>query len=524
MGLGGAAPEQCGVRREAQAELAEQMTAVDPRSPCIVGVAQLVARPADGPAPEPLEMWERTCREALADTRARGDVLAAVESVQIVYCQSWQYDDPPGRLCERLGIAPKQQYYSGIGGTTPQVLVDHAAEAIVNGDLDVAIVCGAEALDTVRRLKKNGEKPQWSFKDPERKPFPFEAPFHPAEVAHEVFQAYTTFALWDVARRAHLGTAPDEHRRQIGELFAPMTKVAAANPHAWFPIERSAEEIVTATPANRMVAYPYTKYSISVMDVDLAGAIVMMSHAAADRLGVPADKRVYLRGWCYATDPVYVAEHDPAWGSPAMRAASAEALRVAGKGIDDIAHLDLYSCFPSSVSFALDALGLSSDDARGVTVTGGLPFFGGAGSDYVTHSIATMVDVLRKEPGTFGLCSGVGMHMTKHVYGVYGTEPPEAAPRPDQQAVQKQLDERAIKTIRDTHTGPATITTYTVLHGRDGSADWGLLVCDVDDTTRCYARTSDADVMAELEASECVGRRVELVTDDKVNRMARWVN
>ena len=265
--------------------------AVDPRSPCVIGVAQMVSRPDDGPAPEPLVMWERTCRDAAADAQASGDVLAAVESVQIVYCQSWQYDDPAGRLCAQLGIEAKHQYYSGIGGTTPQVLVDNAAEAIVDGDLDVAIVCGAEALDTVRRLKKTGEKPQWSHKDPERKPFPFEAPFHPAEVAHEVFQAYTTFALWDVARRAHLGVAPDDYRRQIGELFAPMTTIAAANPYAWFPVERSADDIVTATPENRMVAYPYTKYSISVMDVDLAGAIVIASHEAADRLGVPADRR-----------------------------------------------------------------------------------------------------------------------------------------------------------------------------------------------------------------------------------------
>jgi acetyl-CoA C-acetyltransferase len=484
----------------------------------------MVARPADGPAPEPLAMWEETCRAAVLDAGARGDVLSAVESLQIVYCQSWQYDDPPGRLCERLGIAPKQRYYSGIGGTTPQVLVDNAAEAIVDGDLDVAIVCGAEALDTVRRLKKNGEKPQWSHKDPERKPFPFEAPFHPAEIAHEVFQAYTTFALWDVARRAHLGTAPEEHRRRLGELFAPMTQVAAANPYAWFPVVRSAAELATATPENRMVAYPYTKYLISVMDVDLAGALVIASHEAAERLGVPADRRVYLRGWCYATDPVYVAEHDPTYGSPAMAAASAEAFRVAGCGIDDIAHLDLYSCFPSSVAFALDALGLSAGDARGVTVTGGLPFFGGAGSDYVTHSIATMVDVLRGgESGAFGLCTGVGMHMTKHVYGVYSTTPPSIAPRPDEQAVQKGLAERPVKVIRETYSGPATVATYTVLHGRDGSAEWGLLVCDVDESTRCYARTADPDVLAELEQTECVGRAVELVTgDNNVNGVARW--
>jgi acetyl-CoA C-acetyltransferase len=261
------------------------------------------------------------------------------------------------------------------------------------------------------------------------------------------------------------------------------------------------------------------------MDVDLAGAIVVASHEAADRLGVPAERRVYLRGWCYATDPVYVAEHEPTWASPAMAAASAEALDAADRGIDDIAHLDLYSCFPSSVSFALDALGLASNDSRGVTVTGGLPFFGGAGSDYLTHSIATMVDVLRNDPGSFGLCSCVGMHMTKHVYGTYSTEPPSSAPRPEQQAVQKRLDERPMKVIRDTHSGEATVATYTVLHGRDGGAEWGLLVCDVDDSTRCYARVAHPDLLAELEENECVGCTVELATNDQnVNEVVRWDN
>ena len=303
---------------------------------------------------------------------------------------------------------------------------------------------------------------------------------------------------------------PDDYRRQIGELFAPMSAVAAKNPLAWFPVERSAGELVDATPANRMVAYPYTKYVISVMDVDLAGALIVASHEVADALGVPADRRVYLRGWCYATDPVYVAEHDPTWASPAMAAASSAALRAAGVGIDDVAHLDLYSCFPSSVNLALDALGIRPDDARApFTVTGGLPYFGGAGSDYLTHSIATMVDVLRNDPGAVGLCSGVGMHLTKHAYAAYSTSPGSGpvAP-PDRAGVQAALDARPVKAIRDTATGPATVATYTVLHGRDGSPDWGLAVCALPDGDRCCgegarrrgepARTVDRRRVGEL--------------------------
>ncbi|MGI8663329.1 MAG: acetyl-CoA synthetase [Acidimicrobiales bacterium] len=491
---------------------------VDSRSPCVIGVAQAVSRPADGSAPEPLDSWERVVRAAVADTAATGDVLAAVRSLQVVYCQSWPYDDPAGRLAGRLGIEPPHLFYSGIGGTTPQLLVSDAAEAIVRGDLDVAVVCGAEALDTVRRLKKRGEHPNWSHRDLERKPFPFEAPFHPAEVAHNVFQAYSTFALWDVARRAHLGMTPGEHVGRIGELLAPMTTVAAANPLAWFPIERSARELITPSAENRLVAFPYTKYVISVMDVDLAGAVILASHAAAESLGVPPSQRVYLRGWCYGTDPVYVAEHDPLWASPAMSAASAEALRAACVGIDDVAHLDLYSCFPSSVAFAMDALGLQHDDRRApFTVTGGLPFFGGAGSDYLTHSIATMVEVLRADPGTLGLCSGVGMHMTKHAFGVYSTEPGSSAPRPKARLAAGG----AQRVIAETHEGVVSIATYTVHHGRDGEPTDALLVCDIDSATRCYARSGDVALCRAMEAEEWVGRRVRLVPGPGATNVVR---
>jgi acetyl-CoA C-acetyltransferase len=498
---------------------------VDPRSPCIIGVSQAISRPADAPSPEPLVLWERAVRSAVEDCGARGDVLDAVESLQIVYCQSWQYDDPAVRLCDRLGIEPEHRYYSGLGGTTPQVLVDHAAEAVVRGELDVGLVCGAEALDTVRRLRKAGERPDWSFKPEDKRSFPFEAPFHPAEIAHQVFQAYTTFALWDVARRAHFGVEPDAYRDSMGELFSPMTTIAAANPYAWFPTERSAREVVEATPDNRMVAYPYTKYLISVMDVDLSGALIVASHEAAERLGVPADKRVYLRGWCYGTDAVYVAEHEPTWASPAMAAASAEALSSAGVGIDDVAYIDLYSCFPSSVAFAIDALGLAPDDSRGFTVTGGLPYFGGAGSDYLTHSIATMVGILRSDPGAYGICSGVGMHMTKHVYGVYSAEPADRAPKPDEQGVRQRLDARPRAQILDTFDGDATVVTYTVLHGRDGGPESGLLVCDVEEGVRCYARVADPEMLAELERVECVGRKVRTKTNDSnVNEVTAWVS
>jgi acetyl-CoA C-acetyltransferase len=479
----------------------------DPRTPCIVGVGSRTWHPAetdDAGAPEPLEMWETVVRAAEADSGA--SLLPRLDAVEIVYCQTWQYDDPVGRLVERLRVTPRRRYYSGIGGTTPQVLVQDTAARIARGELDLAVVVGAEALDTQRRYKKRGERYPYSYQPEARSEFPWEAPFHPAEVAHDVFQAWLTFALFDNARRGARGTAPDEYRRELGEQWHRFTRVAAANPEAWFPLERSASEIIDATPTNRMVASPYTKYMISIMDVDMAAAVFLASEGTADALGVPRDRRVYPRGWQYATDPVYVAEHPDLASSPAMRTATTTALADVGIGVDDCAHLDLYSCFGSSVNFMRDALGIGTDDARPLTVTGGLPYHGGAGSDYLTHAIAQMTRVLRSDPGTFGLVTGVGMHMTKHVAGVYSTTPgpvtpPDAAPAP------------ATRPIVDRAEGAATVAACTVAYGGAGTPEWGVAVCELGDGagSRTYARIEDGDLLTDAATGEWTGRRVTLV-------------
>lgn len=469
-------------------------------------------------------MWEEVARAATEDTGAPGGVvLDRMESLDVLFCQSWPYDDPARRLADSLGISPARKRYSGIGGTTPHLLVTNAAAAIAAGQADVGVVVSGEALDTVRRAKKAEERVSWSHRDPEKKPFPFEEPFHPAEVAHSVFQAWLTFAVFDVARRAHLGIDPDDYRRALGELLSPMTAIAEANPHAWFPQRRSAAKLIEPTPANRMVGYPYTKTMVSVMDVDMAAAVVIASDDAADSMGIDPDRRVYLHGTGYSLDPVYVAEHDQMWSSPAMADASREALSSAGIGVDDVGYFDLYSCFGSSLNFACDALGLRTDDARGLTVTGGLPFAGGPGSGYMLHSTAAMVEKLRQDPGAFGMVSGVGMHMTKHAFGVYRSA------RPDEEVVARLAALTAVtdppspapgKTIQDVYSGDAEVAAYTVVHAKGGEPEWALAVCDLPDGRRGYARVEDPAVLTDMEKKEWVGASVRLnAGKDRVNRI-----
>ena len=437
------------------------MVAPDPRAPCIIGVAAQTWHPADvgeGGAPEPLAMWETVARAAAADT-TRPRVLEQLESVQIVYCQTWQYDDAVARLSDRLGVDPQHRHYSGIGGTTTQQLVDATAERMLRGDLDLALITSAEALATQRVYKKRGERFAYSFKPDEKRPFPWESAPDPIEIAHEVFQAWLTFAVFDNARRARYGVGLDAYRDALGEMLAPMSVVAAGNPHAWFPIARSPAEIITPAPDNRMVGYPYTKYAVAVMDVDMAGALIVATHERR--------RRARRTGRSPRVSPrLGVRDRSgPRRRTSRPRELSGHARRER-RGAAGCRCRRRRSRVPRSVlvfrqlaALRGDALGIAPTDARGLTVTGGLPYHGGPASGYLTHSIAAMVERLRADPGAFGLVSGVGMHMTKHVFGCYSTEPSEVRP-PD------RMPTAATMPMVATHEGDARVEAYSVVHGR----------------------------------------------------------
>lgn len=482
----------------------------DPRGLCVIGASQHTVR--DAAAPEPLASWADRAREA---AKGLGDVLAQLDSVQVVFCQTWPYDDPVGRLATELGASPRHRHYSGIGGTTPQELVNRTAAAMARGEMDLALVCSAEALATVRAAKKRGEKLPWSHR--KSTPFPWEPP-HESELAHEVVQAWETFPLWDTARRARLGRSLADDADEAARVMAAMSVVAAANPHAWRPTALDAATVGTATPENRYVGWPYTKHEVAVMDVDMSAALVLATAERADALGVPKDRRLYLSGWAYAEDPESIAERSDMSRSAGMAVAGRHALAAAGVGLDGIDAFDLYSCFPSSVRLGCDALGLALDDPRGLTVTGGLPYAGGPASGYLTHVIASVFERLSAQPGR-ALVTGVGMHLAKHVAAVWSSAPGSAAVASAD--LQPEVDaQQPREPLLTTYTGSGTVCAYTVAHGRDSAPVQGLVVVDTADG-RALARVHDRDLLADAESRELVGEKVELDTDGRRNE-ARW--
>ncbi len=483
---------------------------IDPKSPCIVGISRATWRNA--PVPEPLSMWTSMARDAVSDSGV-ASLLGSVDAIHLVHCMSWTYDRAPQRLAEVLGCSPTFTETSALAGTAGQRMVNSAAERMLRGESEVALIVGGEALSTRRLLQASGQVPPWSYPDPNASPAPVDLDewFSPTEWAHDVIQPSRTFAVLDTARRAHLGVTLKDHANLEGELMSRLNAVAAGNEHAWFPTRRGPSELTTVTNANRMISSPYTKYMVAMMDVDMAAALLVTTHQKADELGIPTDQRVYLRGWSFGRDATHLAARAHLHRSPAMEIASKDALSQAGIGIDDVEHLDLYSCFASSVLFATDALGIDPLGDRELTVIGGLPYHGGPASNYTTHAIAETVLRLRGKKSTFGLVSGVGMHMTKHVWAVYGSDPGSLTP-PDYAELQRKIDRHQDLEVLEELPGPVTarVVGSTVSHDRSGARASALIIADVSPSTRAYARTSDIETMRWLEDEESVGTNVML--------------
>jgi acetyl-CoA C-acetyltransferase len=197
----------------------------------------------------------------------------------------------------------------------------------------------------------------------------------------------------------------------------------APNPHAWFRERRSPEELTTVGPENRLIAFPYPKRMNAIIEVDQAAAVIMTSVGRARSLGIDPSRWVYLRGSADAHDHWLVSARVDYATSPAIRAAGRAALDAAGVGIEAVELFDLYSCFPAAVQIGRDMLGIADDDPRPLTVTGGLPYFGGPGNDYSMHAIARCARrSLTLRPARRAV-TALGWYVTKHAIGV-ATSPP----------------------------------------------------------------------------------------------------
>lgn len=477
------------------------------RRPAIAGIGQIVQRVDDpGDALEPIALMENAIRMAADDAGAP----KLVENLDAIYVPRglWKYGNPGKLLGERLGSPNVHSITGAISGHIVQILLNRACREIAAGRADVIAIVGGESENSKRRLAREGRELHWNEEipgEPDATVGEMKYTRNPGEQDAGIVDATGIFAFCETSLRHSLGETPAAHRDRIAELAHQMSRVAARNPYAWIQREVPADEIRNPTGSNRMVIYPYTKLMTSNISVDQSAALIVCSTEAADRFGVPQGQRVFLRASTEMSHTTTLSERQVLHVHPGQVLAAQRVLELAKKNASDLEHVDLYSCFPFAIQAGAAALGIGTDPVP--SLTGGMTFFGGPFGNYVLHSKATMVDRLRKDPGSTGAIGSVGGAFAHFSYGIYSTEPIDAV-LPEIDDVSDEFAAMKLRPmLQERYAGEADVESYQVLVSHEGPVRISFSAVNADGH-RVWGGSQDRELMdAALDDEELCGRR-----------------
>ena len=447
--------------------------------PVLVGVGQVVERleASDYQTKTAIQLACEAVEAALSDTHSeiRGFISAMTvirtfpdsvpKKLQPFLAPFGWSNNFAGSVADGLGFSDVTVTYSGACGNEPQKWVGRYAQQIAIGEITGAIICGAEAIATMRKAKADGHDLDWSSESS----YPVQDGGMNTDfmvegelIRHGAAVPTSVYPLLEQARRLQRQESSDQYAQHMGELFAPFTEVAANNPYSMSQKRLEPAQIAEVTASNRMVSDPYPKAVIARDWVNQAAAVVIIAEDVADALGICQSQRVYLHGHADSLEKP-VLERSKLAASEAMSRTYDQALACAGKRFDEMDWVDIYSCFPVAVFNVLDHYDLPTVSDRAYTLTGGLPFFGGPGNNYSLHAIASAVDRLRQSPGSFALVGANGGYLSKHSVGVYSTQPCEWRPNANEQ-LQAGLDQIQSVVVETDPSGVFELESYTILY------------------------------------------------------------
>ncbi|HUP73119.1 MAG TPA: hypothetical protein VM282_08720 [Acidimicrobiales bacterium] len=465
--------------------------------PVLIGVGQSIHRDDDDWAgAEPIRLMVDAARNVFADC---GSVPpATIDSIDVLHVQAWRYDDIAGLVGERLGCGAARGTSYPVGGETPLRVLDDVARRIQRGETKCALIIGAESTRAVDRCAKAGGALGWT---PMVKPrTKWQIPDTWRRITDiGVQRAMHIFALYENALRVHEGIALSDAQEESANLWAALSRVAANNPYSWSRDAVDPTTVRTITAANRRVAFPFTKRMTANPFVNQGAALLVTDTATARSLRVPEGQWIYPWGSAGADEPAEVLSRTSFHRSAAVEHAIVRTQELTETTTDDYSFVELYSCFPTMPKLSGRVLGPIKPEAP--TVTGGLSFFGGPGSNYLTHSIAAMALRLR-ESGGLGFIHGVGEMMTKHHALVLGAEPRAGGYASDPNGIVAIAP--AAVAIDDRYVGAGTVETCSVSYRRDGTPDYGIVIGRGRGGRRFGARVDavDAATIAALESAE----------------------
>lgn len=479
----------------------------------VVGWGQETQRKeASPPWLDPLDMMERAARQA--GEVAGAGVWPLIDALLVVRTQSRVLQEPGAALSARLGIKPHTVQVSGIGGEVPQYFVNQAAGMLARGEARAVLICGAEtyyprSADDVRGEAAliQGIPDDYDADDA--------VGSNELEQRHGLTLPIHGFPLFENALWARSGLGRQAWLERVGGMWSRFSEVAAAHPNAWTREAASVARIITPAPDNRPICFPYTKRMVSLVMADLGAAVILTTEKEAQKLRDGAAAPVYFRGGAFARDRQrFMIDKADYTRSQALATIRDKAEQRSGLRIDELDGFDLYSCFPCAVNVARGQLGLDDDDPRPLTQTGGLGFFGGPGSNYALHGIATLAENIAAGRLGSGMASALGWFMHKYAVGIYSRKPgvvDETADRDDRE--HPEAGDGPVAQVGEA-SGTGTIETYTVIYARDQSPQRGLIYGRDQAGHRFVANSETSDaVFAALTNENCIGRAVDLRFD-----------
>lgn len=499
-------------------------TMINDLTPIIVGVGQVTELPEElSRASSPVDLMVQATDKALLDAGVSRAMLSQLDQLAVVRSFRESTDNTAFCLARRLNALQSEQWMMPHGGNGPQYLVNRYFESIANGENTFVLLSGAEAMNTSRRMIKAGVEPDWS--EPVDHPARYLVAEKEMSTEHEkangAWMPSSIYPLFENALRGAYGESIEEHQQAMGELFARFSAVAANSPTAWYPQTLSASDISEASADNRYVGWPYTKRMNAMNQINQSASLLLCSVGFAREAGISEDKWVFLHGCADVNERHNVSDRVNYYSSPAINVMAKETCAMANMSVDDLDYLDIYSCFPVAVEIARDELGIRKDDPRSLTLTGGLPFHGGAGNNYVMNAIATMVETLRAHPKTFGLVTANGGYLTKHAAGIYSTTPTLGHwRRKDPASYQCLIDDMQSPPLDMQPSGEAIIETYTVTFGRDNKPNGGIIVGRLGDGSDPMAPRffssppDDAELLLAMTRRDYLGAKGIVVTGE----------
>ena len=418
----------------------------------------------------------------------------------------------PASVCANAGVSASRYVYSFVGGQSPQNLVAEAATLLMSGAAKTVAIVGAEAI-AIKAAGRAGAAPDWTDVRDELvedrgifgtggtalTSMDAKAPINPADgfgitmqaMMHRIAAPIYYYGLFECARRAALGETKAAYRSRMGALWESFAATAAKNEFAAVRHAPSAAEIVTPGPGNPMIASPYTKAMVARDGVNLGAAVILTTYGHAKAMGVRDVTFLHAHDQSNEAKPLERARLD-------RSEAQERVLSSVGRDAD---LYDLYSCFPVVPLEARRILGLSDDAV--MTLTGGLPFFGGPGNNYSLHGIAEAHHRVRGTAKTAVVYANGGM-ASKHAAGRY------SGTAPDDVILLNSSDSEPCASVESAADPSGNIIAYTVEYKR-GEPTGVLVMAETKDGARFYARAGVADADAFI-TGDPVGQAVQTQT------------